>query len=114
MWVRSVDGVTGQVYRADDGEHTFVFAVVRLPEVPDAGDASSAAVGDGYAYVILYRPYMKSYPINLDTPQMGWGYIADKFNLSDEEGKAFCKALAKVVRDFCGLDGGGARGEGRP
>lgn len=86
-------------YKASFGKIEYMFAVTPIPPVNDRNRRfeDGGIWNGGYMMVSLLNLSRRTYFLAAGGPPMGWEYIAEKFNLSDEEAMGFTEILGRLL-----------------
>lgn len=83
------------VGRARDIE--YVFSVTMIPRVENRVRKNGGIWSGSYAMVTLLNLTRKTYFLPVGGPPLGWEYIAEKYDLDDEEAMGFTEVIGRVL-----------------
>lgn len=75
----------------------YVFSVTMIPRVENRVRKDGGIWSGGYAMVTLLNLTRKSYFLPVGGPPLGWEYIAEKYDLDDEEAMGFTEIIGRVL-----------------
>ena len=84
-------------YKASFGKIEYMFAVTPIPPVNDRRFEDGGIWNGGYMMVSLLNLSRRTYFLAAGGPPMGWEYIAEKYQLDDEEAAGFAAVLGKIL-----------------
>ena len=75
----------------------YLFSVTMIPRVESSGRMDGGIWSGNYAMVTLLNLTRKSYFLPVGGPPLGWEYIAEKYDLDDEEAMGFTEIIGRVL-----------------
>ncbi|NSW82557.1 MAG: hypothetical protein HPY90_04650 [Syntrophothermus sp.] len=75
----------------------YVFSVTMIPRVENRVRKDGGIWSGGYAMVTLLNLTRKTYFLPIGGPPLGWEYIAEKYDLDDEEAMGFTEVIGRVL-----------------
>lgn len=79
------------------GENKYLFSVTPVPRLEEECPEDGGIWCGGYAMVTLLNLSQKTYFLPIGGPPLGWEYIAEKYELDDDEAIGFTEIIRRVL-----------------